>query len=482
MKKNFILFTATMLFSIANIFGQTQPGPPIACNSGNCTPPLSETCPPGGSTVITSFTNNTQRVAGNATTKVGAVYSFYNITTITGQQINATVTIDAVSNVSMTGANFNIDDDAATDQSGNSIASFFAPRITPSINLTTSDIRGYVQFTIKFYLEDGTPGEQYPGDYTSVPPFGLTGLNYIHYDIDGSTVGTAGWFRETGLVENVTGSLINADASTELVAYNYTDGVNWKGFAGSVCERTGVSRCAQVTAAASYSTPQTQISVRMGYDYNYDNTSYNSQPTRQYGSRFGCFAFPVPSTLPVKLSNFTVIRSGNNALLNWTTSSETKTDHFNIERSYDGITFTAVGSKQATGYSTTEINYQYTDPINLSAGNIYYRLNTLDVDGKSTYSKIVVLRLSGSVVKDFTVYPNPFTSNLKLELSSDKETEVIIRISDALGQSVINRSILLQRGANVIVLSSEIQNLKPGIHLLEIISEDGKLTQKIIKR
>jgi hypothetical protein len=220
----------------------------------------------------------------------------------------------------------------------------------------------------------------------------------------------------------------------------------------------------------------------MGYDYNYTNSSFNSQPTRQYGSRFGCFAFPAPSTLPVKLANFTVIRSGNNALLKWTTSSETKTDHFEIERSYDGITFSAVGSKQATGYSTTDINYQYIDPINLSTGNIYYRLNTLDVDGKSTYSKIVVLRLSGSVVKDFTVYPNPFTNNLKLELNTEKETEVIIRISDALGQPVINRSILLQRGSNVIVLSSEIQNLKPGIHLLEIISEDGKLTQKIIKR
>jgi hypothetical protein len=108
--------------------------------------------------------------------------------------------------------NSSIDDDGATDQSGNSIASFFAPRITPDNTLTTTDRRGYVQFTIRFFIGNGTAGEQWPADYTTVPSLGgLLGLNYIHYDIDGSTVGTAGWFRETGVVQNVPGSVINGD-------------------------------------------------------------------------------------------------------------------------------------------------------------------------------------------------------------------------------------------------------------------------------
>ncbi len=192
--------------------------------------------------------------------------------------------------------------------------------------------------------------------------------------------------------------------------------------------------------------------------------------------------FPQQSTLPLKLTDFTVTRSGNNALLNWSTAFETNTDHFEIERSYDGINFNAVGSKQAAGNSATDVYYQFVDPISLSSGNIYYQLKTLDLDGKPSYSKIVVLRLNGSIVKNFTVYPNPFTDNLKLEISSDKETEITIRISNALGQPVISRSVILQKGSNVVVLSSELQNLKPGMHLMEIISEDGKMTQKIIKR
>lgn len=192
--------------------------------------------------------------------------------------------------------------------------------------------------------------------------------------------------------------------------------------------------------------------------------------------------FPSTILLPIKLGAFTVTKQGNNALLNWTTVSEINADHFEIERSYDGINFTNAGNKQASGNSASDISYQFIDPIAISSGNIYYRLKTLDIDGKSSYSKIVVLRLNGGVVKNFTVYPNPFTSDLKLEINSDRETAITIRISNALGQPVINRNVILQKGTNVIVLSTELQNLKPGMHLMEIISEDGKLTQKIIKR
>lgn len=192
--------------------------------------------------------------------------------------------------------------------------------------------------------------------------------------------------------------------------------------------------------------------------------------------------FPTQSTLPVNLTDFSVTKSGSNALLNWKTSFESNTDHFEIERSYDGVNFNAIGSKQAAGNSSTDVYYQFIDPISLSSGNIYYRLKTLDMDAKSSYSKIVVLRLNGGNVKNFTVYPNPFTNNLKVEINSDKETAVTIRISNALGQPVINRNVILQKGVNVVVLSSELQSLKPGMHLMEIISEDGKMTQKIIKR
>ncbi|MGQ0740152.1 MAG: T9SS type A sorting domain-containing protein [Bacteroidota bacterium] len=192
--------------------------------------------------------------------------------------------------------------------------------------------------------------------------------------------------------------------------------------------------------------------------------------------------FPTTILLPVKLGAFTVTKQGNNALLNWTTVSEISTDHFEIERSYDGVNFVSVGTTSAAGNSASDINYSFTDPITVNSGIIYYRLKTLDIDGKESFSKIVSLRLNGGVVKNFTVYPNPFSSDLKVELNADKETEITIRISNAAGQQVINRRSLLQKGNNVVVLSSELSAMQKGMYVLEIISEDGKMSQKIIKR
>ncbi|MFZ1261140.1 MAG: T9SS type A sorting domain-containing protein, partial [Chitinophagaceae bacterium] len=192
--------------------------------------------------------------------------------------------------------------------------------------------------------------------------------------------------------------------------------------------------------------------------------------------------FPTQSTLPVKLGTFTVTKQGNNAVIDWTTLTEANTNHFEIERSFDGINFTTVGTKQASGSSTTVVSYQHLDPITTSARIIYYRLKTVDVDANNSLSKIVALRLNGVLVSDFTVYPNPFTSDLKIQISSEKETSITIRVSNAMGQPVVNRQVMLQSGENVLVLSSEVSKLQSGMYMLEIISAEGKTTQKIIKR
>jgi len=192
--------------------------------------------------------------------------------------------------------------------------------------------------------------------------------------------------------------------------------------------------------------------------------------------------FPTTIITPVKLGTFTVTKQGTNSVLNWTTLTEANSDHFEIERSYDGINFTVIGTKQAAGTSNSEIAYQYTDAINTASKIIYYRLKTVDADAKSSMSKIVALRLGGTVIKDFTVYPNPFTSDLKVQVSSDKQTDITIRISNAAGQQVVNRKVMVQTGENVIVLSSELSTLQSGIYMMEVITEEGKKTQKIIKR
>ena len=195
------------------------------------------------------------------------------------------------------------------------------------------------------------------------------------------------------------------------------------------------------------------------------------------GSNF----WPNTIILPVRFESFTADRQGNNAVLNWVTATETDADHYEIERSLDGVNFNSAGTVRAAGTTNSNRNYQYTDPITTTARIIYYRLGIVDANGKTSYSKIVALRLNGMAVKNFTVYPNPFTSDLKLDINTVSETNITIRINNAAGQLAFERKVTLQPGENVVVLNN-LEALKPGMHLMEIITEDGKLIQKIIKR
>ena len=192
--------------------------------------------------------------------------------------------------------------------------------------------------------------------------------------------------------------------------------------------------------------------------------------------------FPANTTLPVKLSAFGVTKQGGNAVLNWSTSSEINSDHFEIERSIDGINFSRTGIVAASGTSNTDKDYRYTDLIPAGVKAVYYRLKTVDIDARASYSKIVVLYTGTAVVKSFTVYPNPFTDNVKIRISAEKENTATLRVVNASGQVEISRGVMLQPGDNIVVLTSELSKLNPGLHFLEIITTDGSFREKLIKK
>ena len=102
--------------------------------------------------------------------------------------------------------------------------------------------------------------------------------------------------------------------------------------------------------------------------------------------------------LPVKLTDFTVKRVSADAVLNWHTAQEFNTSNFTVQRSFDGLNFENIGNVQAAGNSTNSNAYSFTDAgvANKGKSTIYYRLLTADVDGKSSFSPVITLRITGS--------------------------------------------------------------------------------------
>jgi PQQ-dependent dehydrogenase (s-GDH family) len=74
------------------------------------------------------------------------------------------------------------------------------------------------------------------------------------------------------------------------------------------------------------------------------------------------FANSSLTTLPVRLLSFTGSLINNNAtLLTWVTGNEVNTANFEIERSIDGNSYDKIGTVAASGTSSSETNYSYTD-------------------------------------------------------------------------------------------------------------------------
>lgn len=480
-------YSFLLLLSAATAGAQSVPpqaGAPVACNASNCLSNSNiDVCPPGSNTVVSSHVGGTY-FSGNNGNHLGAnaIWRYRNFAVVDGVTINCEVKIDAIVQATLN----SIDDDAAVDQSGNSIASLFSPRIGPDQNLNGTDRRGYVQFTMSFYKNITGANNNTSADFAN--SVSLSNINYVHYDIDGndagnvSNGGAGSWFRETGAAKriSVTNPSIMANSPTELVAYNYTDpaSTSWAGFAGSVCERDGVSKCAQIAVSYSYANSQTSITFRMGYDYNAGGNI--GQPIRQFGSRLGCFNFPAQITLPVTLTAFSGSYRNNGTLLSWETESEINFDHYEIERSTDNVNYLIVGSVPSQSLSSKS-KYQYTDNLSSAMDNVFfYRLKMVDIDGKYKYSNIIMVRRDATAITGITISPNPIIAGgaATVRLNSDARKNVEIRIIDASGRMVLKQQNQLTEGMNSIAFNN-LGNIQSGIYTVQVVSDEEILSTRL---
>jgi Tfp pilus assembly protein FimT len=149
--------------------------------------------------------------------------------------------------------------------------------------------------------------------------------------------------------------------------------------------------------------------------------------------------FASSTILPVTLLNFTGQKDNGSSLLNWSTAQEQNSDRFEIERSADNINFSSIGQVTAAHNSTRVTNYSFTDAAVLS-GNNYYRLRMVDLDGKYTYSKVVLLNFAGSL-HVISAYPNPAKGSLQLKFSNMSAGRYEMSLVNATGQIVLTRRI-----------------------------------------
>ncbi|MFA1773349.1 IPT/TIG domain-containing protein [Rufibacter glacialis] len=149
--------------------------------------------------------------------------------------------------------------------------------------------------------------------------------------------------------------------------------------------------------------------------------------------------------IPVELIELTAQLTGTNqVLLQWNTKQETGLTEFVVERSGDGVSYTAIGRVPGSGTSTTPRSYTFTDPAPLPQLN-YYRLRLVKTTGTQEFSEVV--QIAGpSFVRQLA--PNPGGNQTTLYFNPSEVDVLHMAIYNVAGQLYREWSLTLTPGSN----------------------------------
>lgn len=234
----------------------------------------------------------------------------------------------------------------------------------------------------------------------------------------------------------VLSQIVNLDPMRILFLYASLMALPFGGFAQSLAPRVVASGGIDVsTGGFRFSAVVGEAAVAVYGDGSHFLTVGFEQP------------FPLPAPLPLEWLSFTGRYVNGQVELEWITAREFNTDHFDVERSADGGRFDKIGEVAAAGNSTATTTYRTTDaePV---LGKNYYRLRQVDVDGRSTYSPIILVETSG--IAGWSAYPNPAHGHFALAIRSTGTRNIIVDLYNPGGQIVASRQIACSAGTTVI--------------------------------
>ncbi|QIL77367.1 T9SS type A sorting domain-containing protein [Hymenobacter sp. HDW8] len=179
--------------------------------------------------------------------------------------------------------------------------------------------------------------------------------------------------------------------------------------------------------------------------------------------------------LPVELISFTGKAENNAVRLTWATASEKQNKGFEIERRTDQSEWQTLGFVAGNGTTNQRNNYTYVDRLAV-AGNNYYRLRQIDVDGKSVYTQPVTVQLRRAGPVAFSVSPVPTTDVLTLNgLGAGKH---VAEIYNARGQRVLSQEF---KDSTPTTLS--VRTLPVGVYMVRVLGPNRSThTARFIKQ
>ena len=106
-------------------------------------------------------------------------------------------------------------------------------------------------------------------------------------------------------------------------------------------------------------------------------------------------------------------------------------------------------------------------------------MKIIDNDGETRYSTIIYLRRNAKGV--LQVMGNPFTTDIKLQLSASQNSKVQVNLYDAGGKLLRSQNAALLTGITVLSVNN-VSMLPHGTYYVEAIVNNQRFREKVIKK
>lgn len=184
------------------------------------------------------------------------------------------------------------------------------------------------------------------------------------------------------------------------------------------------------------------------------------------------FGFSINATLPVNFVSFNANKV-NDAMvaISWSTSDEVNNSHFEIERSVDGINWSAIALMFPDENSANVHMYKYNDKYSVK-GNVYYRIRQVDMDGKEKYSSV---KLIGGVKSDLaTLIYVSSKKTVTVDLKNASESNIMVRLVTMSGV-IVSQKLNNQAGEKIFLTA---YNAAPGAYIVQVTNMNGMFSAK----
>lgn len=175
--------------------------------------------------------------------------------------------------------------------------------------------------------------------------------------------------------------------------------------------------------------------------------------------------------------NFNARLQNKSGFVSWNSDSEEGIAYFQVERSANGIDYSAVTGRISPSSKGSYL--EQNDLVNFRSTEVYYRLKYVSTGGQVFYTNAVRLFIRRNNGFELIVSPNPTANLFRINFTSDRNQTADINITNSIGSVVYSSTQQVNTGINEWMIT-EAAKWSPGQYIIQCKVGDELFRKRVV--